>query len=101
MPSGILTEVSAVVASDRVSDLLERFHRLLEQTMPDGLLRTELLRGDEDTWRIQSLWRDRAALDAMRAASEPPAAPQLFRDVGAEPTLRILTVEARGGSQRE
>lgn len=97
MTSAILTEVSAVVASDRVADLLDRFHRLLRQPMPDGLLRTELLRGDEDTWRVQSLWRDRAALDAMRAGSEPPAAPQLFRQVGAEPTLRILSVEARGG----
>ena len=57
----ILTEVSAVVASDRVVDLLDRFHRLLEHAMPDGLLRTELLRGDADTWRVQSLWRDRAA----------------------------------------
>jgi hypothetical protein len=97
MSSEILTEVSAVVPSDRVPALLDGFRRLLDQAMPDGLVRTELLRGDGDAWRIQSLWRDRAALDAMRAGPQPPAAPQLFREVGAEPTLRILTVEARGG----
>src|SRR5438874_2287946 len=98
MPSEILTEVSAVVATDRVPELLDRFQRLLNQAMPDGLMRTELLRGDDDIWRIQSLWRDRGALDAMRAGPEPPAALQLFREVGAEPTLRVLSVKARGGT---
>jgi hypothetical protein len=44
-------------------------------------------------WRIQTLWRDQQALDTMRAAPEPPAAPTLFRQVGAEPTLQILLVE--------
>jgi hypothetical protein len=43
--------------------------------LPDGLVRTELLRGQDGTWRIQSLWRDRAALTAAREASERPAAP--------------------------
>ena len=98
MPSEILTEVSVLVARDRVPDLVDRFQRLLQRPLPDGLMRTELLRGDDDTWRVQSLWRDQNALDAMRAGPEPPAAPQLFRDVGAEPTLRILTVEGRAGS---
>jgi hypothetical protein len=30
----------------------------------------------------------------MRAAPEPPAAPQLFRQVGADPALQVLLVEA-------
>jgi hypothetical protein len=45
-------------------------------------------------WRIQTLWRDQQALDTMRAAPEPPAAPALFRRLGAEPQLQILFVEA-------
>jgi len=92
MSAQILTEVSAVVAEDHEDDLLAGFAALMDQQLPDGLLRTELLRGADGAWRIHSLWRDRAALDAMRASAEPPAAPALFRRVGADPTLSILVV---------
>lgn len=90
MTARLLTEVSAVVADDRVDDLVQGFQDLLQGEVPDGLLRTELLQGQAGQWRIQTLWRDRAALDAMRASAEPPAAPALFRRVGAEPSLAVL-----------
>ena len=93
----ILTVVSATVDPHRESELLAGFHSLVGAPVPDGLLRTQLLRGDGGHWRIQSLWKDRDALDRMRAGSEPPAAPRLFRSVGADPSLRIfeVTVEHR------
>lgn len=93
MAAQILTEVSADVEPGREPELLAGFRELVSSEVPDGLLRTELLRGGDGRWRIQTLWRDRAALDAMRAGAEPPAAPTLFRSVGAEPSLTILTVE--------
>jgi hypothetical protein len=88
----VLTEVSAIVAADREAALVARYHELLAQPMPNGLVRTELLRGQDGHWRIQTLWRDRAALDAMRAGPEPPAAPQLFRRVGGDPVLTVFDV---------
>jgi len=96
MAEEVLTEVSARVP-DTAGRVSAEFARLLDQPLPDGLLRTELLRGPDDEWRIQSLWRDQAALDAMRAGPEPPAAPSLFRRLGAEPVLRVLRVEGRAG----
>ncbi len=90
----VLTEVSARVTPEREADLQAGFERLLAGPLPDGLLRTELLRGPGGQWRIQTLWRDHEALDAMRASTEPPAAPRLFREVDAEPTLTILEVAA-------
>lgn len=90
----VLTEVSAVVEADREAELIGGFRRLLGEPRPDGLERTELLRDRGGVWRIQTLWRDQEALDRMRAASEPPAAPRLLRQVGADPTLQILLVEA-------
>jgi quinol monooxygenase YgiN len=97
MAEEILTEVSARVPAGAGSVPAE-FARLLEAPLPDGLLRTELLRGADEEWRIHSLWRDQAALDAMRAGPEPPAAPSLFRRLGAEPILRVLRVEGRFAS---
>ncbi|HEX5333918.1 MAG TPA: antibiotic biosynthesis monooxygenase [Cellulomonas sp.] len=90
----VMTEVSAIVEPGREADLLDGFRRLLAEPKPDGLERTELLRARDGAWRIQTLWRDQAALDRMRAAPEPPAAPQLFRQVGADPVLAVFRVEA-------
>jgi hypothetical protein len=92
LPGEILTDVSATVAADRERDLLMGYRELLAQPVPEGLVRTELLRGREGQWRIQTLWRDRAALDAMRAGSEPPAALLLFHQVGADPALIVFEV---------
>jgi quinol monooxygenase YgiN len=89
----VLTEVRATVEASQWETLVAAFGQLLAGSRPDGLLRTELLQfGDE--WRVQSLWRDREALAAMRSSTEEPAAPKLFRELGARPELTILDVHA-------
>jgi hypothetical protein len=95
MSGEIMTEVSATVPAERADDVPAAFAELTQRPLPDGLLRTELLAGQDGEWKIQSLRRDRAALDAMRAGPEPPAAPALFRRLGAEPVLRIYGIRAR------
>ncbi len=95
MSGEIMTEVSAIVAEARADEVPAAFAELAGRPLPGGLLRTELLAGGDGEWKIQSLWRDRAALDAMRAGAGPPAAPALFRQLGAEPVLRIYVLRAR------
>jgi heme-degrading monooxygenase HmoA len=87
-----VTAVDAVVPADREQELLEGFRRLAS-TPPDGLLRTELLRGQEGRWRIQTTWRDRAAITALRASGQGPAAQQLLDSVGATHTHDFFTIE--------
>jgi hypothetical protein len=99
MPDEIMTVVSAIVSDERAGEVPAAFAALARRPLPDGLLRTELLAGRDGEWKIQSLWRDQAALDAMRAGAEPPAAPALFRQLGAEPELRIFNVRARHAAQ--
>ena len=94
MTGHVLSEVGAVVAPEREAGLVAAYRDLVAGSLPDGLLRTELLSGPDGRWRIQTLWRDRAALDAVRNAPEEPAAPRLFREVGAEPTLAVFDVRA-------
>lgn len=95
MPGEIMTEVTATVGAECTGEVPKAFDELAQRPLPDGLLRTELLAGRDGEWKIQSLWRDQAALDAMRAGAEPPAAPALFRRLGAEPVLRIYDIRAR------
>lgn len=92
MTGQILTEVSAVVAPEREADLLAAYRELVTRPLPAGLVRTELLTGQGGRWRVQTLWRDRAALEAVRAAPEPPAALRLFRSVDAEPEVALFDV---------
>ena len=98
MTGMVLTEVAAQVVPERVPEVVPAFTALLRAGLPDGLVRTELLEGPDGVWRIQSLWRDQAALDAVRAGPAPPAAPTLFRSLGAEPTLTVLRVQETSGS---
>lgn len=91
-PARVITEVSAQVSPQRETELLEGYRALAQQPLPDGLLRSQLLTDGHGRWTIQTLWRDQAALKAMRDTPEPPAAPRLFRSVGAEPTLVIWQV---------
>ena len=92
MSEPVLTELTATVDPAREDELVAGFQNLLHAPFPDGLVRSELLRGRGDTWRIQTRWRDRATLDAMFAGGEPHAATDLFRSLGAEPLLQILEV---------
>ncbi|MFE2283040.1 hypothetical protein ACFXDJ_02515 [Streptomyces sp. NPDC059443] len=71
------------------------FSELVALALPDGLVRTELLRGQDGRWRIQTLWRDHAALDVVRATPGGAPAPKLFREVGADPALALFDVEVR------
>ena len=69
MPGEIMTEVSAT-APGGAGDVLAAFAELTRRPLPDGLVRTELLAGRDGDWKIQSLCRDQAAPDAMRAGPE-------------------------------
>lgn len=97
----VLTIVTADVDQGLASELIAAYEALLSGDLPGGLLETQLLGDGNGHWAIQSRWRDREALDAMRAAPEPPAAPELFRRFLGEPDLRIMTVLVDSREQRQ
>jgi quinol monooxygenase YgiN len=80
----LLTVLEGIIAPERAPDLEAAFERA-GQPRPEGLLRSELLRGvtAPDTWRIQTLWADRQALERMRAQGTP-AGVLMFRAAGVE-----------------
>ena len=90
----VLTILEAVVAPDRIAELLAAFRNAAAET-PPGLIRSHLVAAaDEPTrYRIETLWTSRDALLAMRQAGTP-AGVLMFRAAGAEPTLSIYDVTA-------
>jgi heme-degrading monooxygenase HmoA len=89
----ILTVVDAVVPAERDAELLDGFRRLMAAEKPEGFLGSELLRGQEGRWRIQTTWRDLDAVRALRASGARPAAQELLDSVGATHTHDVFTVE--------
>ena len=63
------------------------------ETLPAGLIHTELLRDSHDAgrWRIQTWWTSREVLEEMRRAGTP-AGVLMFRAAGAEPALSVFEV---------
>ena len=81
----ILTVVDAVVPAEREAELLDGFRRLLASEKPEGFLGSELLRGQEGRWRIQTTWRDLDAVRALRASGHGRR-PRSFWRASARPT---------------
>jgi hypothetical protein len=96
----VITTVDVTLDPDIEDALLTGYRRMIDGERPDGLLRSELLRGMAGAWRIQTTWRDLDALMAVRSSGRPPAALELLESLGAEPSHAWFTVadslEVRG-----
>ena len=93
MTPRVVTIVDTVIEPDREQLLLDGFRDLNQAAKPPGLLRSELLRGQNGAWRIQSVWQDREALIAVRQSGEPPAMLALLDRLGAEHSHAVFAVE--------
>ena len=92
MGAEIVTVIDATVDPAQEQDLVDGYRQLKEAPMPDGLLRSELLRGQGGHWRIQTTWRDRDSLIAIRKSGTPPAALELLDRVGVEHSHGVFEV---------
>ena len=89
-----VTIVEGAVEAVREGDLRSAWE---EKTavLPAGLIESSLLRTEDGTWRIVTVWESKEAVMAMRASGEPPAAPLMFELAGSKPSLSMWTVEGR------
>ena len=93
MSTLVVTSVDARVDPAREEDLLDGSRLMNAAEKPAGLLRSELLRGHDGHWRIQTTWRDIEALRAVRSSGGRPAALDLLDSIGAEHSHAVFTVE--------
>ena len=93
MSGEVVTAIDAKIVEHREQELLEGYRQLKEAPRPDGLLSSELLRGQGGMWRIQTTWRDRETLIAIRKSGSPPAALELLDRLGAEHSHGVFVVE--------
>ncbi len=93
----VMTILESHVAPDKQPALQTAFASAINQLEP-GLEETFLVRSNTDRtlWRIMTVWRDREALDAMRATGKTPTGILIFREAGAEPSLTVFVIEEFG-----
>jgi heme-degrading monooxygenase HmoA len=84
--------VEGTVDPAREADLrLAWEHRPTE--LPAGFIESFLLRREDGTWRIVTVWESREAVMAMRASGGRPAAQVMFEQAGSQPSVSMWTVE--------
>jgi heme-degrading monooxygenase HmoA len=88
-----VTIVEGAVAEAREDDLRAAWDEMTT-VLPAGFIESSLVRSDDGTWRIVSVWESKEAVMAMRASGEP-AGPVMFRRAGSEPSVSMWTVERR------
>src|SRR5687768_9838351 len=89
----VITMLQANVLPERVADL-ERAYRERTTELPPEIVESFLVRDAREpfVFEIVTVWRDREALEAMRASGVTPTGVQIFRAAAAEPKLSILEV---------
>lgn len=89
-----VTIVEGTVEASREDDLRTAWENR-PTTLPTGFIESSLLRADDGTWRIVTLWASKEAVMTMRASGERPAALVMFEQAGSSPSVSMWTVEGR------
>jgi heme-degrading monooxygenase HmoA len=90
-----VTIVEGTVEEAREVDLRSAWSDATAAVLPTGFIESSLLRTEDGTWRIVTVWESKEAVVAMRASGEPPAAPRMFEQAGSTPSISMWTVEDR------
>jgi heme-degrading monooxygenase HmoA len=90
-----VTIVEGAVDAEREGDLRSAWEDTTSAALPNGFIESSLLRADDGTWRIVTVWESKEAVVAMRASGEKPAALVMFERAGSEPSVSMWTVEGR------
>jgi heme-degrading monooxygenase HmoA len=90
-----VTIVEGAVDAEREGDLRSAWEDTTSAALPNGFIESSLLRADDGTWRIVTVWESKEAVMTMRTSGEKPAALVMFERAGSEPSVSVWTVEGR------
>jgi heme-degrading monooxygenase HmoA len=90
-----VTIVEGAVDAEREDDLRSAWEDTTSAALPNGFIESSLLRTEDGTWRIVTVWESKEAVMALRASGERPAALVMFERAESEPSVSMWTVEGR------
>lgn len=90
----VVTMVDGEVDPDQIPTLLEAFPGESSDDLPDFILGTMLVSEvGSNRWRVVTLWRSMADLEAYLQSVDTPAAKQAFLAAGAEPSVSVWNAD--------
>jgi hypothetical protein len=91
----VITVLEAKVSADKQGLLTSTYESVLKNLDP-GIVETFLAADTKDAsiWRIITVWENREALDAMRKSGQPPRGVIIFKTIGSDPFLSVLSFKA-------
>ena len=90
-----MISTGALYEAAREGDLRSAWEEATGGVLPAGFIESSLLRAEDGTWRIVTVWESKDAVMAMRASGEPPAALAMFEQARSKPSVSMWTVERR------
>ena len=84
-----ITVVEGAVSAEMRKVLVDGYGSARGEALPEGLLRTMLIRAGEDEYQIITVWESQEALDRMRSMGKPKAV-ELFEAAGVKPTVKVF-----------
>jgi len=89
----VITILEAEVRQE-LREKLKRVYHDKTRTLPEHIIQSYLGQSQSNptTWRILTVWRSQADLDAMRSSGETPTGVLIFQEVEATPQLSIFEV---------
>ena len=93
----VISVLESRVPQDRLGDV-EKVFREGMANLPPEIVESFLVRDTRDAslFRLNTVWRSREALEAMRASGVKPKGVQMFEAVGGSPTLSLFEVVVHG-----
>ncbi len=86
----IVTIVEGMISRELTKKFECGFKEAKGEKLPKGLLSTTLLKDTKSsTYRIETTWESKEALEEMRRTASKPKAIELFSNVGSNPVLTI------------
>jgi hypothetical protein len=99
--SQVMSLVRGHVAGEALDEIRTRYAAGVSGDRPPGLEATWLLARSDGSVAVATIWRDRAAIDAMAATGEEPFARRLIREAGGTPTVEFFDVLEGSGTGAE
>jgi hypothetical protein len=90
----VMSVVRGSVEPARLDEIRLPYESAITAGLPPAIVATYLLTEPNRDVAIATVWRDRAALEAMVASGEEPLARRLIREAGGEPKAEFLDVIA-------
>ncbi len=90
----VITIVEGKVPVSKSKEFETAYESLKQGPFPPGWLRSSLLRNSDnpETYRIETVWESREALEKMRSSTQTPKAIELFQKVKTSPRVEIYDI---------